>query len=528
MRAGVLTRATLLVMVLAALVLRWSWTGPDFVVSRDSVEYLRAAIAIEKEGVGAVRGSLRQPLFPAAIWTACKFADIVDADFAFSGEEVAQAGRWLNVALYVPFLLVAWVFFREVGGARCALPCTVVLAVHPLFSRYFANVLSETLYLTFLLAALYLMVKAFSQGVTSASSPWLWGLAAGMVTALAWLTRVEGQMLIGAGLASAALNYARGRKAGHKLVRSLLPGLAVAGGFILVAVPVMLYLGASAQRYSWEWVFERLTARGAPAADGVAAQLAGFPLASGPVMSAWMLVREFMSRAPLVAGAFVAALAQSSRFAFPRIEGFRLPDQYRPVLVTLALYAALIVVGVSIQNGVVSQRYIQPLVLMMLPGAMLFFLAVSSALSERLKRRPSHSAGAIVVVILFVVSFVSAARRWDDNKTGLKKAGAEIARAAPDGAMLLTSSPRLSFYAGAIPGIQAPDALEQSILAGDGVLYAFVALETHDFDKMRVENMTEALETQGFSKRPWLDIAEERSGEPPGRRIMLFRRKTQQ
>jgi len=508
----------------AALLLRFAWTGPGFVITRDSTQYLRAAVAVERQGFGSLKTSLRQPLFPAALWAAGKFAEMVNPDFTWSGEDIAQAGRWLNFALYLPFLAAAWVLFKRTAGYRCGFACVVAATVHPLFGPYFANVLSETLYLTFFLTALYCMVGAFTEGRAQFRRSIGWGLAGGAAAGLAYLTRVEGQVLVFAGFLWAAGRLMRKDKADERTVH-VWPALALLAGFMCIAVPAALYFGASAQRYSWEWVFQRITARAGGAAPAAAAvQCAGLQPAPAPLDSAWMLAWEFLTRAPVIAAAFTGALLHSAGAVQTFVKGFRLPPANRPLMLTAALYAALIVAGVSLRDGVVSQRYIQPPVLMMLPAAMLFLGAVFENLHLQLKPGLRRWALPSAVVLVFCASFCAAVGRWGDRKVGYRRVGAEIARAAPEGAILLTSSPRLAFYAGGIPGVQAPALLEESILAGDAALYDFAALETRYFTGRRLEKMAEALAGQGFPPSPWLDVAEYSGGKHPHRRILVFKR----
>jgi len=522
-RASAYRFAAAAAFVCAALLLRFAWTGPGFVITRDSTEYLRAAVAVEKQGFGSLKTSLRQPLFPAAIWAAGTFAGMVDSDFAWSGQDIAEAGRWLNFALYVPFLIAAWALFKRVAGYRYAFACILVATVHPLFGPYFANVLSETLYLTFFLSALYCMVGAFTEGRAQFRRSIGWGLAGGAAAGLAYLTRVEGQVLVFAGVLWAAKRLVRKGKADERTVH-VWPALALLAGFMCIALPAALYFGASAQRYPWEWVFEKITARSSGAAPAAAVQCAGLQLAAAPLNSAWMLAWEFLTRAPVIAAAFMGALLHSAGAIKTFVKGFRLPPVNRPLMLSAALYAALIVAGVSLRNGVVSQRYIQPLVLMMLPAAMLFLGAVLGNLHLQLKPGLRRWALPSAVLLVFCASFSVAVGRWGDRKVGYRRTGAEIARAAPEGAILLTSSPRLAFYAGGIPGVQAPALLEESILAGDAALYDFAALETRHFTGRRLEKMAEALAGQGFPPSPWLDVAEYSRGKHPRRRILVFKR----
>lgn len=517
----------LLLIILVGLGLRYAQTAANFVIARDSTDYLSAAIAFEDQGGGAFKESLRQPLYPLTLWAAGRAADVLWGDFAWRGDQMARVGRLLGVFLYVPFLLAAWFLFRRILDAGLAAGCLLVVVCHPLFGGYFANVLSETLYLTFFMAGLGCLVEAARAMSTGARAGKLWALAAGALSALAYLTRVEGQILLISMLSCilAGIAARRLQKQPAKWRRRVAVASCSLGGFLAPALPVMLYMGATSRRYSWEWLWRRLSSAKAallPADGGFAT--AGLNLVASPLQSVHMLAATLIDKAPLIT---LGAIAGGVMFAVRRWRGKSAGDSgagSRAVMVTLIWYAAAIVAGVSLQNGTVSLRYVQPLILMTLLITVKFADTITGGALERaLMRKESRTVIAVAASIACFATFAEASARWERSKTGYRDAGLAIRQHIGSQA-LLTSSSRLAFYADAPNKAVDLRELQRRILEGHTQSYEFVVLETKRFTERELALMTGALSARGFGRSPWLYVRESHAASHAGRRILVFQK----
>ncbi|MHC4712856.1 MAG: glycosyltransferase family 39 protein [Planctomycetota bacterium] len=516
----------LLLVILAGICLRYTYHARNFVITRDGTEYLSAATRIETEGIASLRDSVRQPLYPLVLWAGGRAASLLWRDFSWRGAEMAQVGRVVGVALYLPFLVAAWFFFRRFAGAAAAVVCLFVVIVHPLFGGYFANVLSETLYLAFVCAALACLAAALRPDVTAAKG-WAWAFLFGGFAALSFLTRTEGQLLIAAAVLYVAGRAFTGRTAvegGRRRCWYTLGG--AVSGFLIGAVPAMAYLGATSQRYSLGWLWRRVTASAGGFSAGANCIQAGFFFRVPPAASLKMLLVEAITGAPVlcaVAAFFGAAAVLRLLFSGGKAD---LAPETKLSLVVLALYAAAITAGVSIQNATVSQRYVQPLVLISLPlVARLCDCATDGAAGRFARLRSTAPCALLVGAIVYSLAVVAAVRRWDRSKVGYRDAGLAIRERVAAG-RLLTSSIRLAFYADSPDGIVPAGRLKGEILDGRTGGYAFVAIETGDYNDAERAALDDALGTQGLASESELTFLEDGREDHADRRIIIYRKET--
>lgn len=515
----------LLLIVLAGLCLRYVRTARNFIVTPDSTEYLAAATGFERDGGSALKESVRQPLYPLALWAGGRTAELLWEGFSWQNDRMAEVGRLLGAVLYLPFLLAAWLFFRQIGGGRVAAICLFVVVVHPLFGGYFANVLSETLYLTFFAAGLACLVRATRAVAGGGRTGSIWALGVGVSAALAYLTRVEGQILLMSALCCLVAAMGRGASApGRNWAAKAKAPLCSIAGFLLPAVPVMLYFGATSQRYSWEWFWRRLSAASAASPHPQRILTAGIGFAVTPIEATYMMLSTLFDKAPLVTCGAVAAAASFAVRHWRKGSAASPGAASTVVFVTIAWYAVVIVAGVSLQNAAVPQRYVQPLVLMALPLVVKFAndIVVRRTGGVTVRRRTAVVITAAALVVWFA-AFAEARGRWHRAKTGFRDAGAAVAGRAP-GERLFTASPRLAYYGGGAEGIVSRERLVEEILEGRAGGYTFVTLETRTLAEEDLGRVTEALRTQGYGEQAWLDIREDSVKEHADRRILIFRR----
>jgi len=124
-------------------------------------------------------------------------------------------------------VLVLYGFLRQGWDRRVAALGALMLAVNPYAARFSADVQTEPVYLFFFLASVALLFAALRR-----ASPGL-AAAAGVMTALAYLTRPEGAAVIVVGVALAGTAWLRGSWTGRRTLAwlaALVAGAAVFAG----------------------------------------------------------------------------------------------------------------------------------------------------------------------------------------------------------------------------------------------------------------------------------------------------------
>ncbi|MCD6406064.1 MAG: hypothetical protein J7M19_09580, partial [Planctomycetes bacterium] len=194
------------------------------------------------------------------------------------------------------------------------------------------------------------------------------------------------------------------------------------------------------------------------------------------------------------------------------------------VLVSLGLYSAAIIAGVSLRLGTVSMRYVEPLVLMALP---VFAVLADALFRERVKAalrsRRVVIAAVAIAFIACLAAFAQARRQWNRYKIGYRRAGVAVQEVVPN-VSLITSSPRLSYYAGSSAAPVTPERLKAEIFAGGAARFEFVGLETKRFEEGELDRVQKALAGKGFGNRIWLDVQEDSMASHADRRILVYRK----
>jgi hypothetical protein len=510
----------ILVLIALGTCLRYAQTARNFVVTPDGTEYLRTAVAFEREGGAALKVGLRQPLYPLALWTAGRAAEAVDPAFEWRHYQMAEVGRLAGVVFYVPFLAAAWFFFRRFLDVYASAVCLSVVMIHPLFGSHFANVLSETVYLSFFASGLACLALALDSGRRGTL---VWAFLAGLSAALAFFTRVEGQILLVSALFCIFFVGTKAAEGATRLStrRRALSAVCCAGGFVGPVIPVALFLGVTSQRYSWEWIWRRLVGGEIGSTDAVSA---GLGLVATPFESAWMLIATLFEAAPVITISVLAfGLAGGARNFRERLSADWAP-RHSIVVVTLALYVGVIIAGTSFRLGTVSSRYVQPLVLMALPLVAVFCNALfKEKFKSALRARRGTALLAAIGLLAYLAALAEAGRRWEHSKTGYRDAGKAIAERSST-VRLITTSPRLSYYAENPFVAVSPQRLKDSVLSGEAREFELVGIETKVFETEELDRLRDALELCGFGGAPWLDIGECSSGDRVDRRILVYRK----
>ena len=344
-----------------------------------------------------------------------------------------------------------------------------------------------------------------------------WGLGAGALAGFAYLTREEGQVVVVAAVLFGVAGALHRRETARLRLTSAAATLA---GFLLIAAPFMLYVGSTSARYGWGWALQRMLGESAALATpaGPGARVLA-TLAASPPAAAWMLLREFLTRAPMVTALFITGLVACRK----RGDGVSplFPDGYRVVLVVMSVNAAGIVVGASLQNGTVSLRYIQPLVLAMLPGAALL---LDRMLSTRVQRKARRARGVALGIAgaIAAATLVGAVARCDDSKTGLRDAGVAIRDAAGDDSALLTTCPRISWYAAAATSVLSPAQVLGELKGGRASAYDFAAIEAKRFTGAELDAIGATLGGAGFVCGPGSTFPESPSERDGAKRILVY------
>lgn len=186
-------RRVLVGVLLVALLVRIGALIRTDVIFNDGPVFLRLAAQMQSGQWHAAFAHDQHPGYPLLIRLAqTLFGEPHPAAIAVS----MFFGCAAVAALYV-FLLQAW-------DRRVAALGALMLAVNPYAARFSADVQTESVYLFFFLASVTLLFRALRR-----ASPG-WAAAAGVSTALAYLTRPEGAAILGVAGVLAAVAWLRG------------------------------------------------------------------------------------------------------------------------------------------------------------------------------------------------------------------------------------------------------------------------------------------------------------------------------
>ncbi|RIK62973.1 MAG: hypothetical protein DCC65_16665 [Planctomycetota bacterium] len=191
----------LLVVAVAArvAVLAWAERSPERFDFPDSHRYVRVARNIAA-GLGPIDSeSVRAGTDPLYPWVLS-----LGIHLGFESDRaVFRLARIVNAVAAVASVILLAALGRRLFGARAGLIGAAILAVDPILLYFNALVLTETLYIALLLAALYCAARAVTAGVADAPAaasgdfraPAAWFLASGVAMGLGTLTRSTAVLL---------------------------------------------------------------------------------------------------------------------------------------------------------------------------------------------------------------------------------------------------------------------------------------------------------------------------------------------
>ncbi len=214
---------------LVALGLRALVAARTRVIFDDGPGFIAIARAMARGDFGSALAHPYHPLYSLLVWLTP----------GSSGHEELVGVAW-SVAAGTACVLLLWWLMRPLFGARLAVVAAALLAAHPYAVRMSADVQSDTVHLAFFLLGLGLVQRAVARADAGLA------FAAGVASALAYLTRPEGIGVLVVGLVLFAAEWARGRVS---TARGLAFVAALGGGFALLALPYMRII----QLLSGEW-----------------------------------------------------------------------------------------------------------------------------------------------------------------------------------------------------------------------------------------------------------------------------------
>lgn len=214
----------ILIVVLALAVRIWFWSGQgraSMIYQGDQDEYYRGAIHILLQGDYYDEGQwLRPPL--TSIWLA--------GNLALFGFNLPAALLMQCVLSAATVLLLAELARNLFDSPRSGIVAALLTAVFVPYADYASQLLSETLFIFTIAAALLIFEAARRRGM-----PWRWLLAGGLMWGLATLTRPVGLYATPLMMGWAALEkYRRGDRRFWSLMRA---PLALLIGFVIVVAP---------------------------------------------------------------------------------------------------------------------------------------------------------------------------------------------------------------------------------------------------------------------------------------------------
>jgi hypothetical protein len=228
------TRCLLVLFILVALLRLWQVTHTE-VLARDSVGYISIAWRLAHEDWRTVLPSVTQHTgYPVAILPfAAAFRSWIPDDPA---RAMVFAAQWAGVAFSLLLIFPVYYLGKELFDRRVGFWAVVFLQALPATGRLMADGLSEPVFLCFAVGGLFCACRALRCGAVA------WFAAAGLLGGLAYLTRVEGALVVGStGLVLLAF------QAVPRLRRSWPNWMACAGALsfagLAAALPYMIVIG---------------------------------------------------------------------------------------------------------------------------------------------------------------------------------------------------------------------------------------------------------------------------------------------
>ena len=498
--------------------------GRAVVPSLDSVRYVKAAQAVEREGVlQAIRTDGQQPLFP--VWVAVVHRAIV----SWAGDVPSSWAVAVQTAAVVPLVLAVvpiYLLLIRLFRSGIAVVGSILFCALPEVRRLSADGLSDSLHLLFFTAALGAAVAYWTS--LSRNRAW-WLAAAGLLTGLALLARAEAIILPVAIVLSLVIAYVKkpsrlknpsrdreGAVVAHDTPIPLPHGrgsdfewtpraavVAVAGhgvGLLLVLVPYVLMAGDHTPGAAVARVLGRAAAEAPPPSN---VQVAPLPNETPDGRPLRFLAKEGSIRRRGIAAA-VGQYADELVVVFGYWAGVvalwtlwrRRRELARPVDRFMELFFVLFsitVIAFVSREGYLSARHLLPLLVTGLGVTAVGLCDIGTLLSMNRGRAPRLGVCAIMTLII-AVYLISATRPLRADRLAHRQAGAWLAQQSNKNTAVLDTRGWTALYSARPTYLydKAKTAL------GDGRL-GYIVIEPKEltFDTDRARTLGWLLETAG-------------------------------
>jgi 4-amino-4-deoxy-L-arabinose transferase-like glycosyltransferase len=404
----------------------------DYCISSDGVRYIDAARAFFAGDWAAGLASWYPPGYPL----------MIAALFPLTGDwEVA--GRVWALICGVALILPLYGLLRAAGGERVALAACALAAIGPYLARYSVDVRTESPFLFFTTASLFLVQRG------SASGGWRCFLAAGASAGFAYLLRPEAAGLLAVAALGLAFEWRRQRLGSGAAAASL---LAFSLGFMLFAAPYVWHLSREAGTLT--------ISRKAGLTFYISLQEAGFlkdslppPSSSSPIDYARENPWTFAVRTAYELVRALGAFAEALHYAFlpfllwGLIASFGTPWQERRDW-WIVFFFVFYVLSFAVIYA--NRRYLLQVVPVSLLWAAEGLERSRRYLSARLEPAWSRRAFAAVVLLVSLLTLPKALKPVGGDKMHVREAGLYLqSRRAIAPLRLLALDNRLAFYADA-------------------------------------------------------------------------------
>jgi 4-amino-4-deoxy-L-arabinose transferase-like glycosyltransferase len=209
--------------------------GVESVVSPDGVVYAGLGRSLAAGNLAGALSPFYPPLYPLLVG----LSSLVFRDVEF-------AGRFVSVVAGAAVVLPAYALARDSYGERVARLAAAVVALHPLLVYYSSVLLTESAYTLALNCGVLAGWAALSRaaantnGETLTRAAWRAHLVAGVVFGACYLIKPEAAGFVVLLVAMRTVVNFSGARRSFK--RTALDCLALAAGFLLLALPYLLYL----------------------------------------------------------------------------------------------------------------------------------------------------------------------------------------------------------------------------------------------------------------------------------------------
>jgi len=457
-KVGPLHRYSLLILICLAAGVRIYLFAFTYVISRDGVVYLALAGYFKEGNLGKGLSHDFHPLYSLVI---AALSYLIPGS-ALAGQVVSLVSGSL---LVVPIYLLG----KDLFGQRAGFLTGIIVAFHPYLARVSADVLSEGLYV-------FLFAGAVCAAWKSLKTRSLVGLfLTGILGALAYLTRPEG---IGVVIVAGFWIFMIQRPSPVQRRDLAALGLLVFG-FLIFASPYLVYL----KKDTGHWILTRKKSikglvgiekssglpvdRGGPSWPGLGLQQKsaksreargdfgrGSEFFSSHTWSGD--IKVFLELSLKFVGTYHPLLIVFLMITFINTKKLNVPDKGNWFLLSFYLLYVPVLYLLLLNAGYVSRRHWLPLVALGLFWAALGMERARDFVQQRLERSgrwPIPSSQGLLIAILavtLVVLLPKTLKPQRRDKIWIRRAGTWIAQNAPPRSRVMSSDPRVAFYAGGV------------------------------------------------------------------------------